>query len=279
MNVCGNALLIFGFGMGAAGAAISTLVSRIAGAVIMMLLLRNRHNDIYLEDMFHCKFSGTIVKRICAIGIPNGLENGMFQFGKVMTQSLLSGLGTAQIAANAVANNLAAFQYTPGGAAGLAMVTIVGHCVGAGEKKEAKKYAGKLIMIAYAMIIVTSIIFCTFVNPIIGFYDLGEESGKIAKELIFAHSLMASLIHPFAFAVTSSFRAASDVRYPMVISIISMWLFRVGFSYLFVLYFDMGVMGVWCAMFCDWIFRGSLYMVRFFRGTWLTKYRPLEAEK
>lgn len=278
-NLCGNAILIFVFHMGAAGAAISTLASRVIGSCMMMILSRNRNNSVYIDSLFKCKFEKAVVGRICAIGIPNGIENSMFQLGKVLTQSLISTFGTAQIAANAVGNSLVSFQYSAGGAAGIAMVTIIGQCIGAGEKEQAKMYAGKLVKLAYAMMIFVAVVTCILINPLVGLYDLSAEAEAISKQLIIAHSFAACIMHPMAFALTNSFRAASDVRYPMIMSVISMWVFRVGFSYVFGLYFHMGVMGVWCAMFCDWVFRASLYTVRFFRGTWLNKYKPLEAEQ
>ena len=278
-NLIGNAVLIFVFHMGAAGAAISTLSSRVIGSVMMMILSRNRNNTLYIDSLFKCKFEKAVVKRICAIGIPNGIENSMFQLGKILTQSLISTFGTAQIAANAVGNNLVAFQYSAGGAAGIAMITIVGQCIGAGEKNEAKKYAAKLLRLAYTMLISVSLITCIFIYPLTGLYDLSPEAQGTAIKLVIAHSVAASIMHPMAFCVANSFRAASDVKYPMIMSIISMWVFRVGFSYVLGLYFHMGVMGVWLAMFCDWIFRATLYTIRFKRGTWLKKYKPLEVTR
>jgi Na+-driven multidrug efflux pump len=126
------------------------------------------------------------------------------------------------------------------------------------------------------MLIIVSVVTCVLIVPLTDLYDLSKEAQGLAIQLVIAHSVAASLMHPMAFCVTNSFRAASDVRYPMIISITSMWLFRVGFSYIFGLYLGMGVVGVWCAMFCDWIFRAILYTIRFKRGTWLTKYKPLQ---
>ena len=273
INIGGNAILILGFNMGAAGAAISTLVSRMIGCVFMLYLLHNKNNILYIEKLFDYRPDFGTIRKICALGIPTGIESGMFQFGKVLTQSVISTMGTAQIAANAVAGNLATFQYTPGIAVGLSMVTIVGQCIGAGDKKQAKKYAILLVGIAYSMLFVVSALLCIFVNPIISFYGLGAESASVAKDLIFTHSILACIMHPFAFAIVNSFRAANDVKFPLVISTFSMWVFRVGFSYILGIYFKLGVMGVWIAMYCDWLFRVIIYVPRYISGTWLTKYK------
>jgi len=103
INVVGNAVLIFGFDMGAAGAAIATLFSRVVGALVMMVCLHGKHNLIQIDNIFRFKVDFSIIRRICAIGIPNGLENGMFQLGKVLTQSLVATFATVQIAANSAA--------------------------------------------------------------------------------------------------------------------------------------------------------------------------------
>lgn len=274
-NLVGNALLIFKFNMGAAGAAIATLFSRVLGAAVMIYLVHNKNLPVYIEKIFSYKPDFHIIKRICAIGIPNGMENGMFQFGKVITQSLISSFGTVQIAANAAANGFAPIQYAPGGAIGMAMVVVVGRCVGAGKTDQAKMYAKKLLKIAYIMMASISLVMAIFSKQLVGFYGLSPESTAIARNLLLIHSFAIALVHPLSFCLTNAFRAASDVRYTMTLSITSMWIFRVGLSYVFGKYMGMGVMGVWCAMFCDWIFRAVCFGTRFVRGKWLTKYKAI----
>ena len=272
INVGGNAILIFGFGMGAAGAAIATLFSRIVGAVIMLVLLRDRRNIIYVDRLFRYKPDFSIIKRICSIGIPNGLENGMFQLGKVITQSLVSTFATAQIAANAVCNSLSTLQYMPGGAIGLAVITVIGRCIGAGEKKQARQYTVMLVKLAYMSIAALCVVMVVFAKPLIGLYGLSAEASSVAYTVLIMISIAMSAVWPLAFTLPNAFRAASDVRYPMVISAASMWVFRVGLSYVFGKYMGMGVVGVWLAMICDWIFRMIIYVIRFVRGSWLNKY-------
>lgn len=276
INLCGNATLIYGFKLGAAGAAIATLFARMAGSGIMMYLVHNKKLDVYLEKLFSWRPDWYLIKRICAVGIPNGLENGMFQFGKVITQSLISGFGTVAIAANAAASGLSSVQYTPGGALGLAMVVVVGRCVGACETEQAKKYARKLLLIAYTIVGTLSVIMAILSGPLVGLYGLSAESSDLAQKLFLLHCVSVCTVHPTAFCLTNSFRAASDVRFTMIISMISMWIFRVGLSYVFGKFMELGVMGVWYAMVCDWTFRAIIFGTRFLKGTWLTKYRAFK---
>ena len=276
INIGGNALLIYKFKMGAAGAAIATLFARFVGSMIMMVLVRNKNNPIYIEHLLKVKLNFPIIKRIMGIGLPSGLENGMFHIGKLITQSIISMFGTAAIAANSVASHLASFQYSAGTAVSLATVTIVGQCIGANDKVQARKYAVKLMKIAYTAVIIISVLFSILAKPLIGLYNLSPEATKTAFTLILIHNAFTATIWPCAFTITNSFRAASDVRYPMTISIISMWVFRVGCSWLFALAFNLGVLGVWFAMFTDWAFRAIVFIIHFLRGKWLDKYKPLE---
>ncbi len=279
LNVGGNALLIYVFDMEVAGAAISTLAARIFGAAVMLVLSHSRKNAIYVDNIFRFRPSFPIIRRILRIGIPGGMENGMFQIGKLITQSLVSSFPTAIIAANSVANTLASFEYAAGGAVGLTLITVIGRCTGAGETEQAKYYAKKLLLTAYKIMILTSILLTVFASPVIGLFELSEEATQTALRLVLIHNAATALVWPLAFTLPNCFRAASDVMFPMVTSIASMWLFRVIGSYVFALYFGLGVYGVWVAMFCDWIFRGSLFFIRLISNRWLLKYNKLISEE
>ena len=115
---------------------------------------------------------------------------------------------------------------------------------------------------------------CIFSGELAALYQLSEESSALCVQLLIMHSAFVSTVWPAAFTLTNAFRAASDVKYPMTISTISMWVFRVGLSYVFGRALHLGLMGVWIAMGCDWTFRAILFTAHYIRGTWLTKYHP-----
>lgn len=273
VNVVGNAILIFGAHMGVAGAATATLVSRILGAVIMMLLLRNRELPIYIERMFHPEIHMGMIKNILRIGVPNGLENGMFQVGKILVQGLIATFGTAAIAANAVANNLACMAIIPGSAIGLAMITVVGQCVGANDFEQAKRYTLKLTGLTYVCMAALNLLILLSSSFLIGIYQLSPDTSRMAIELIVFHCFACAAIWPAAFTIPNGLRAANDVRFTMLTSIFSMWIFRIGFSYILGQWLNMGVLGVWVAMSIDWVFRAILFVVRLCRGKWM--YRQI----
>lgn len=284
LNVGGNAILIYGFKMGAAGAAIATLFSRIVGGVVAIVLLHNKKHPIYLEKLWQIKLDFPVIKRILQIGIPSGIESSMFQFGKLLTQSLISTMPTVSIAANAVANTLANYQYMPGTAIGQATVTIVGRCIGAKEKEQAKKYSRILLLCTYGCLWLVVLGTVLFAEPLIGLFHLSAESTATAKTLILYHGVVGAAIWPLGFYLPNVFRSASDVKFSLYVSIFSMWVFRVALSYVFanesvslfgltIPGLNMGVLGVWVAMTVDWVFRGGLFLWRYLSGRWMFKYK------
>lgn len=285
INVGGNALFILVLEWGAVGAAVATLIARIVGATVLTVLLHSKKNDVCLEKVLHYKPDFRVIRSILHIGVPNGIENGMFQFGKLLTQTLISTMPTAAIAGNAVANTLANIQYMTGAAFSNTMVTVVGRCVGAEEKEQAKRYSRLLTVLEYLALFIMALVTVIFAKPLIAVYDLSPDSSALAYRLILYHSICAVLVWPIAFTLPSAFRASSDVRFPLVVSMFSMWTFRVALSYVFSLEtvsilgwitfpgLGMGVMGVWVAMTVDWLFRTVMFIWRYVSGKWLTVKR------
>lgn len=271
VNVFGNAILIYGFNMGVAGAAIASLISRILGAIIMLLLLRYQANIIQLESLIKFSLHPKMIKNILKVGIPNGLENGMFQIGKILLQSLIAALGTTAVAANAISNTVAGFANVPGSAISLAMITVVGQCVGANDYVQAKHYTRLLTKYAYIAMAVACGAVLVFLNPIVAVFNLTPETAALAKQLLIFCCICTAVIWPEAFVLPNGLRAANDVKYTMLVSSVSMWTCRIGFAYLLCSYFNMGVLGVWIAMVIDWIFRVIFFEVRLHGEKWKTK--------
>lgn len=272
LNIGGNALLIYGMNMGVAGAAIASLVSRFVGAAIMLALLRLRHQMIRLDSLIRLGFHPPMIRQILGVGVPNGLENGMFQIGKILVQRLITVLGTASISANAVANTVAALPQIPGAAIGLAMITVVGQCIGAGEQDQAKSYTLRLTGLAYASMSVLCILEVVLVAPIVGFFNLSAQTAELARQLLVYHGITCLIMWPASFVLPNGLRAAGDVRFTMLVSVLSMWVFRIGFSYLLVDMLHMGVLGVWVAMTIDWLVRVIVFSIRLFTGGWRNKH-------
>lgn len=270
MNIIGNAILIFGFHKGVWGAAVSTLIARITAAFIMTILIRNEKLQIHIDKKLRLGFHKDLIKRILGIGIPNGLENSIFQVGKILVVRIIALSGVTAITANAVANTIASFEVLPGSAMGLALITIVGQCVGAKDYEAAKSYTKKLMKFTYVVMGILNLCILIFIGPILGIYNkLEPDTIALARELIIYHTIACAIIWPASFTLPNALRAASDVKYPMMISILSMWIWRIGFSYVLAQVVGLGVLGVWIAMTIDWAFRGVCFTHRFFKEKWM----------
>lgn len=271
VNIIFNAVFIYGCDMGVAGAGLGTLISRIVAAAGMLILIRNQSLPVHLDRHFRLGWDIGMMKKIFGIGVPQGLENGMFQIGKLLTLSLVASLGTASNAANAAASTVEMLADIPGSAISLAMVTIIGQLVGAGQLEDAKSYMKKLVKTAYIFMISLNIVLFFMAPGIAGWYHLSAEGNRYAIQLIRYHSVCAALIWPLAFTVAGGLKAAGDVRFTLISSTATMWVFRVGLAYFIGGYLGVGVLGVWIAMTIDWAARGVLNILRFKSGKWLEK--------
>lgn len=268
INVCGDTILIFGFHRGVEGVAIPTLVSRTVACIIMLKLLNNQNQVLHIYHPFSFKTDGSLLKKILYIGIPNGLENSMFQLGKILVLSIVTSFGTASIAANAVSNNVATFAILPGMSMGFAMLTVTAQCVGAGDFEQVRYYTKKLMKTAYAALFAMNILVVAAIPFIIKIYGLSAEASGYAYKILMYHSLCVITIWPLSFSLPNTLRAAADVKFTMILAIISMWVFRIGFSIVLGVYLKLGVFGVWVAMTIDWLFRAICFTIRYVKGKW-----------
>lgn len=270
INVVGNAIGVYVLKLGVAGVAIPSLVSRGVAGVVLFTLLHNPDNLVFLtRGKF--KVDATIVKRILFIGIPSGIENGIFQLGRVLVVSIIAAFGTSQIAANGVANSLDSMGCIVGQAMSLAMITVIGRCVGAGEEGQVRYYTKKLLGETYFYTAVINSIILLLLPWILQIYGLGEETTRLSYILVMIHDGMAIFLWPASFVLPNMLRACNDVKYTMVVSIFSMITFRIGFSYLFGVHMGWMAVGVWAAMVIDWVFRVICFVGRYLAGTWRKK--------
>lgn len=268
INLIGNATLIFGFKMGVEGVAIPTLVSRGVAALLIIVLLRDGHLIIHVRDYLNYKYDGKMVKNILRIGIPNGIENSMFQLGKIMLLSVVSTFGTASIAANAVANTITSFQNLPSAAIGLGLITVVSQCVGAKDYDQARYYTKLLHKYAYISLLIVNSIIILGLPFILKIYNLSAITAEMARKVIIFYGINACLVWPLSFTLPHTLRASNDAKYAMLISVSSMWITRIGLGIVFAKGFNFGMFGVWLAMICDWYVRSTFFVLRYRSNRW-----------
>lgn len=272
INCAGNAFLIYACSMGTQGAALSTVASRWIAAILAVRLLLDPKRELYVEKSLHHKFDWRLTRSILKMGVPNGVENGIFQLGKIMILGLVTTFGTSAITANAVTQTLASLEVIPGSAIQLAMVSVISHCIGARDYEQVRYYNRRLLIFAYAAVAVWSAILLACMPLILSIYHLSEGTASLMISLFLCHTAGSVLIWPLAFDLPASLRASGDVRFTMVISIFSMWVFRLGGAHLLANTLGLGVLGVWLSMaLLDWGFRAVVYVMRWCSGKWKTK--------
>lgn len=268
INVAGNAIFVLGLHSGVEGVAIPTLVSRIVAAVVMTVLLFNQDLTLHLSKSMQIRFDWSMIRRILRIGIPNGVENSMFQLGKLVLLSLISTFGTVAITANAVSNTVAAFAILPGQAIGMGLVTVVSQCVGAGDYEQVQFYTKKLMKYAIGAMAVTNLLVIAAIPLITRAYQLSPETTVITRQILILHSICAIVIWTFSFTLPNALRAANDVTFTMIVSLLSMWFCRIVMGIVFGSYLGLGVIGVWIAMILDWCVRSIFFLIRYHKGKW-----------
>ena len=271
INVIFNAVFVFGLHMGVLGVALATLISRAVAGMIMKLLLLSKRNSLRITEMQMYKPSGSLIKKILTIGIPSGIENGMFQIGKLLVVSMVATLGTDAIAANSIAYQIIDFPNIPGVSIGLALVVIVGQDIGAGDKELAIKDSKRLLKLAYIGDWSCKILLFMIAPWLVSVFSLSVTATGIAVTVLRCFAVAALPVWPLSFTLPNALRGAGDAKFTMFVSILSMWLCRIVVSYILVMWCDFGVLGVWIGMFADWYIRGISYSLRFLSKKWLTK--------
>lgn len=268
INVTGNAVLIFGFNRGVEGVAIPTLVSRAAAAVAIYILLRNQELQVHIsrKPVFRPDFG--YIKKILKIGVPNGVENSMFQLGKLILLSMVATFGTASIAANAVGNAISMVAVLTGMAMNLGVVPVISRCVGAGDYRQAGFYTRKLMKWTYAAMFAGNLLVWLSLPLLLGIYGLSAGTAELAFQIITINCIGAVLIWPLSFTLPNILRAAGDVTYTMIVCVISMWTFRILCAYFLAKVLGLGIIGIWTAMIVDWMVRSVFFVIRYKGGKW-----------
>ena len=268
LNVAGNAVLIFVFSLGVKGAALSTLISRIFSAITLLFFLRKSTGKIRLETFFFRADFGEMAK-ILKVGLPTGIENGMFQFGKLAIQSTVSLMGMEAIAANAMTASLESLSCQGAQGIGIAMMTVSGQCVGAGEDYQASQYIKRLTRWGFVALVLSSVVVSAAIFPITRISKMSAEAASLACFLTWIVHAVKPFVWGGSFLPAYGLRAAGDVRFSMLVSMTTMWTCRVLTVVILARGFGFGPLAVWIGMIADWTVRSICFAIRFRSGRWL----------
>lgn len=268
INIIGDLIGVFLLKAGVLGVAVPTLVARAAAAAVMSGLAFQPGRQIRLSWANIFTWDSSAIVRILRIAIPGGVENGLFALGKVLVVSIVSWFATFQIAANGVANSICQMDVIVVNAVNLAVIPVVGQCVGAREYEQARYYTKKMMKVSYLSLAVLGAGICLALPILLPLYALPAETLHLSALLIFLHNGLALLLHPTSFNLANSLRAAGDVKFTMYVGVGSMVVFRLGSALLFGVVLNLGVVGVWLAMGMDWLFRSLAFTFRYRHGNW-----------
>ncbi|MCI8378830.1 MAG: MATE family efflux transporter [Lachnospiraceae bacterium] len=268
INVVGNIIGVFALHAGVAGVAVPSLIARTFSAVVVTILCFRKGNGVYYKKRWICHFNAGLLKRILGIAVPNGVEQGIFQFVKVALSSVVALFGTSQIAANGIAQSIWSLAALVCVTMGPVFITVIGQCMGSRDTEQAEYYFRKLLKITLLISVVWNVLVFTLTPLVMQFYDVSEETKKLTIILVLIHNIFNCIAFPFADPLGKGMRAAGDVRFTMVISLATTIGVRLIFSLLFAIVMDMGVIGIAWAMCLDWCSRAVIFYIRFRKGKW-----------
>lgn len=269
INVIGNCIGVFVLHAGVAGVAIPSLIARAFSAIVITKLCFQQNQMTYYtkKDLF--AFDTDILRKVLSIAVPNGIENGIFQFVKVALSSVVALFGTYQIAANGVAQSIWSLAALMGVTLGPVYITVIGQCMGSGNQEQAKYYFKKLNKLAIVLSIVWNLIVLALTPLFMHFYQLSSETLQLIFYLVVIHGVFNAIVYPISGPLSNGLRAAGDVKFTMIVSIASTLLARFVLSIIFAIYLNMGVIGIAFAMCLDWTIRAVIFYCRYRSLKWL----------
>lgn len=268
INVVGNIIGVFVLDAGVAGVAIPSLIARVFSAIAITYLCFNQKLTTYYKKEEVLSWDANILKKVLNIAVPNGIENGIFQLIKVALSSVVALFGTYQIAANGIAQSIWSLAALINSALSPVFITVIGQCMGADDIEGAKFYTNKLMKWTVTLAVSWNALVFIATPLFMQFYNVSSQTKELVIWLVLIHNIFNGFALPFSGALSSGLRAAGDVKYTMIVSILSTVLGRLIFSIILGVYLDMGVIGIAIAMCLDWTIRGIIFFFRYKSNKW-----------
>lgn len=270
LNMLINLFTIKVLGLGILGVSVAAIFSRLIACGLSFYILFGRrwnHVPIKFGDFFH--IDQGIQRSILKVGIPAGSEQFFFHGGRILTLRFIVGSGMAHITANAIATSIFNLMCITGNVIALGVVTVVGHCIGAGYPDEAKTYIKNLTVATGALFLLAILLFLPLSPLLLQLFSSTQETSGISFLLIVIAAVGLPVLWPASFIIPSGMRAAGDATYTSIVALITMWSVRVALGYLLAVVFNMGAYGIWAAMVFEWGIRGFIFYRRFKNDKWL----------
>lgn len=267
-NIIGNYMAVYVLHAGVYGVALATVLARVVGNALMLICSLQTKYVLHINLPELLTFDSFLTRKILSVSIPNSIENGLFAAGKVIMTSIVALFGTTQTAANAVSNTYQISAIFVVNAINMAMLTVVGQCVGANEYEQAKYYVKKLLKLSFWSTAALSVLVIMALPLTLDFYHISAETQRLVIILVILHNVAATILQPLCFNLPNAIRAAGDVGFTMRAGIGSMLIFRLGVAYIAGILLNYQILGVWFAMVADWFVRSLLFTYRWKSGVW-----------
>jgi putative MATE family efflux protein len=263
-----NIILIIGFDLGVIGLAISLVFSRVLGAAVSLIYLIKYNHTLRFKIKNALKLNIAILKKIMYIGLPFAAEQMFFNGGKLLTQTFIVQFGTLAITVNAISNSLSTLFQVAGTTLSVAIVTIVGQCIGRKDIQDARKFIRSLIGLSIIFFVLMSIIILPLFPLLVNLYAPPDEIVPTIFTLMLLITITQPIFWSLSFIMPSALRAAGDSKFTSIVSLLSMWLFRVILGYILGVSLGFGIIGVWVAMVAEWAVRGLIFAWRYKGDKW-----------
>lgn len=266
-----NVLFITVLDMGILGLIISMLTARIIGTVTSLYYLVKMNQSLLFRIKNALKLDFSILKRIMTVGVPFAAEQMFFNGGKLLTQTFIVQLGTFAITANAIAGSISLVFQIGGSALSIAIVTVVGQCIGNRDTDDARKFIRSLLWLSSIFFVFIALILLPLFPFVVQLFSPPDEIVPV----IFGLTLLIAIAQPFlwsvSFVLPSALRAAGDSNFTSITSLLSMWVLRIALGYILGITLGLGIMGVWIAMVVEWGVRGLIFWLRFRGEKWYSR--------
>lgn len=263
-----NFLFIDCLNMSVFGMVLSLNIARLLGAFCSILYLVRLNTSLHFHFHDVVRVEPRLLKRVFFVGLPFAAEQMFFNGGKILTQTFVVQLGTLSMAANAISGSMAALFQIPGNAVSLGVVTIVGQCIGNRNVKDARKFIRSFLLLSSFSFVVTALVILPFFYPLVGLFSPPPEIIPVIYRIILVNALFQIPLWSVSFITPAALRAAGDAKFTSIISMLSMWLFRVVLGYILGIHTPLGVMGVWLAMDFEWGVRAVIFFLRYRGDKW-----------
>lgn len=255
-----------GLGLGVAGAALGTITAEAVTCAIMVTTLLWKNKTLHLRKGEHLRFHRDTFTRAVKIGAPVGLEQMVMCSAYVMSTKIVSPLGTIAIAANSFAVTAESFCYMPGYGVQAASTTLVGQCVGAGQKQLSRRMAWITMGLGVSVMTIGGVLMYIAAPSMIGVLTPNEEIRNLGAAVLRIEAF-AEPFYAASIVASGALRGAGDTLVPSCMNFASMWCVRIPLAA--ILAPRVGLYGVWIAMCVELCFRGILFTTRLKRERWM----------